>query len=461
MTRWRIGLLVTWLASVGGAVGIACSSSDDDDVQRADGGGGSGAADASRDGTTLGAADGDILTDGGVDADGEVYDPTSACRAYIAASCTHSDYCHPKGVYYAVDGSVPQGPPAPLDECLGLEALCPEYVFGNGTTRTVAGIVACIADIEAFDCEQWNAGLAPACVTAGTLPADAGCLSAIQCASSSCGGRGVTATTVNCGTCTALPTNGQPCGQSGCLPGYACTEGTCAPVVVQHGLDAGAACAITQATEPCAAPYICGSTHTCVPYECGATVCAGQTVCNPTTHACEPPATSGQACSAAYCTDASTCYEDASPPTCGALFPLGSSCTATGQCIPTTYCSARYLECVPYNKEGQSCAQYGIECDPTTYCSPTTKVCTARTTTVGSACVVGSSGGDSCSGSNVCVATPDGGSICSPPGLDAIARGGDCTATGAVCADYLTCIGRTCTLPIGDCSSVDAGAGDR
>ncbi len=432
MKRWRIGLLVAWFSMVGGAAGIACSSADDDDAQHADGGGGSGADDASRDGRLADDARGDVVSDAGAAADGDadaaVDDPTSACRAYVAASCTHTDYCHPPGVYYAIEGGS-QTPPSPLQDCLAIEELCPEYAFGKGTTRTIAGIVACVADIEAFDCEAWNAGLAPACVAAGSLPAGAGCLSPIQCASSSCGHR-TYVTPLSCGTCTDLAADGEPCGANGCVPGDSCNSGVCGPAVAQHGLDAGAPCT-PAAPEQCAAPYICGDAHTCGPYGgCGASVCTSPTVCNSKTLHCDPPATFGQSCAAAYCTDASTCYEDASPPTCGALLPVSSPCTSSDQCVPTTYCSAKRL-------------------------------CTTKTGAVGDSCVVGSSGGSSCSGSDVCVTITDGGSVCAPAGLDPVPRNGDCAAAGAVCSNYLSCVDGTCTLPIGDCSTFDAGVRDR
>ena len=174
-------------------------------------------------------ADGGVVDDTGAVVVDAGPTPTDVCKAYIRAYCDRSNEC---GV----------GDPG----CAAFEALCPDYVFGAGSARTVADVIACTVTRRQQSCSELAAGITPSCAPAGTLAAGAACNFATGCASYTClnGGAGA------CGTCAASSTDGgcspscdeNPLGPCiACAVNERCVAGACTPLVPAKVLGAGEA----------------------------------------------------------------------------------------------------------------------------------------------------------------------------------------------------------------------------
>src|SRR6187551_2246553 len=66
--------------------------------------------------------------------------PTEVCLAYVVAQCVRRLEC--------------AGRPDMAEFCLATATGCPDTVFADGSTRTVAGTKACTAEFATFSCEQ-------------------------------------------------------------------------------------------------------------------------------------------------------------------------------------------------------------------------------------------------------------------------------------------------------------------
>src|SRR5262249_31869351 len=117
----------------------------------------------------------------------------STCRDYIVAYCTKSDACRGRNT---------------PSNCTDTAELCPEYFFLPGSTRTIDNMLQCAEAWRSMTCEEFLAGVHPACQTPGTIKAGAPCVTAPQCETLLC--LGPTAT--SCGRCASFYPPGAPCG---------------------------------------------------------------------------------------------------------------------------------------------------------------------------------------------------------------------------------------------------------
>ena len=115
---------------------------------------------------------------------------TEACIAYAIATCERSKACEGR------DSTA---------ECIFASLSCPDLVFSDGATRTVAGLKACAEDYKTFPCDKLENGELPACVTAGMRKHGDSCVFSSQCASLACKSAG------NCGVCAVEAAAGQAC----------------------------------------------------------------------------------------------------------------------------------------------------------------------------------------------------------------------------------------------------------
>jgi hypothetical protein len=181
----------------------------DDGASEAVNGGASGASGSSGTAGAATGATGGAQTDSGTREGGSALSSErSACREYLTAACERRAEC-----------SGPTG----LDRCLDLLALCPDYLFSDGSTRTVEATLDCAQAWKTLSCQDVETGIPPACSTPGTRQPGEACRFASQCESLACSG-----TDTACGVCLRLAAAGEPCDgvQVGCPAGQRC-NGTC------------------------------------------------------------------------------------------------------------------------------------------------------------------------------------------------------------------------------------------
>jgi hypothetical protein len=432
MTRFR-WLLASGFLAVAGAVAVTSCGGDDDDpsIDSLDGGEGeAGLPDRSSGG------DGDPGAEAGADTK---LPPTAmeACRAYVQAFCDRYPECG-----------------MPMPSCDNYLALCPDYVLGNGSTRTIDSVLACAKVRREQPCNEVRDNITPACASAGTLPAGAPCHINSQCASYSCLGGGL-------GTCGYCATPAAPDGGCGgnvvCAANQTCA-GTCKDRTASPALNQGEACPADggvgcQFDQPCSAATTLAGAGTCQAGPSAGAACryrvgTSQALCDDSTcldagatRTCSGPHAIGEACGTSVGVDcqAGAYCDNALAGTCKARRGLNEPCgTTDGRCLEETYCAlstATQGSCKPSSKIGEACPTLTIDGGVGAYAVP---------------CVTGARcantpGPTDGSTQRTCVAAPASiGEACDPPLLPC--------ASGVVCNAQ-----KKCELP--PCLPKDAGPG--
>jgi len=356
------------------------------------GGGGSGAG-----GSGVDAHAPDAVTDAPA-SNGDA--PTTAddlCRTAIFARCQRLAAC---GGGVSPDGS-----------CTAASAACPDYLFNQASTRTVAGIAACLDELGQQPCSDIDLGVLPSCLSPGTRPAGAACAYSSNCASGGCSGRGMV-----CGTCAAEPAaTGQSCASAGCRAGdfchpasKLCTSGS----TIVHAAQDQPCDLAAQPSVGCAGDLHCiaptGQTAgTCQPlplldvgqpcYQVPGVCRAGLecfTNINGSTTTSECVALPGDpACGSAPCDSTTFCKSGDGGRYCAPRAAVGDVCAGDGgaviaQCVSGAFCFG-----------GGVCGKYGMRGDPCSDAQPCASylVCTngrcAPLGTEGCAPMAGDAGG--------------------------------------------------------------------
>jgi len=141
-----------------------------------------------------------------------------ACVAYMNAQCNRR--------YLECPGF-----PARDNPCPQYLALCPDFLFSEGSQLDVAGVLACAEMWRTHPCELLNQGVAPQChLPKGTRKLAEPCHYSWQCESGECG-TGDDGSHPECGQCVAVGKPGDTCadGKLACPGGYECTAKGCQP----------------------------------------------------------------------------------------------------------------------------------------------------------------------------------------------------------------------------------------
>lgn len=356
-------------------------------------------------------ADGGVVDDTGAVVVDAGPTPTDVCKAYIRAYCDRSNEC---GV----------GDPG----CAAFEALCPDYVFGAGSARTVADVIACTVTRRQQSCSELAAGITPSCAPAGTLAAGAACNFATGCASYTClnGGAGA------CGTCAASSTDGgcspscdeNPLGPCiACAVNERCVAGACTPLVPAKVLGAGEACSTDRRAG------VCGASLRCL------TPNAGER-----TGTCSAPPAAGEPCLYGVSGGQHACAGH-----CGGALDVAATCD-DGPGAEDTRCARNE------------------DCEAALVCSLTGGFCT-RPAADGALCPIipaTSSARATCARTSFCKAVPSTGDLegkCTPT----VAPGGACSKGDDRCAAGTSCrattlddggVGPTTCQPGGDRAAI-------
>lgn len=343
--------------------------------------------------------------------------PTEACIAYVIAQCQRRTQC--------------AGSDASVEACMEQTNSCPDSLFSDGSTRTVAGLNACAAEFATFPCDQLNLGFVPDCVTPGTRQPGEACVFNAQCTNVLCDTQGGT-----CGKCYALAALGEDCGAAGvaCGPGLSCNQGQCITLLPSSPDDLSEG-------KPCSAGFGCNKGLYCVR----------------SSNLCTKEPTLGMPCGdAEECADDSYC-STAQPVVCSAPPSAGQPCGADPSgalhCSADSVCSftdASHIECLALPSAGQPCVKV-LSADLTTKeedCAAGS-FCDATST-----CVAPGAPGASCQADPQCQAglscrcadgTHDG---CASTALTCARVGfanDPCGVPGAVCHPGFTCSGGSCT----------------
>jgi hypothetical protein len=290
-------------------------------------------------------------------------DLRGACVIYTRAACNRRAIC--------AGASFGNG-------CDSVEDLCPDYLFSDGSLRTIEHTLACAEEYRTFDCDALARGVSPDCTIGGTRPAGAACTFGSQCDSNECTGNGR-----ECGICLGLVGPGADCaGTVSCEGGYDCLEGVCAPAepnpewMPPVTVAAGLACDWGSTIEACEA----GSR--CVETDQG--------------YVCQPLPLLGEACTQPeysiipnyLCADGAYCASDflclAEPPI-GAPCGIGYSGGEPRLCaLHGAFCEPETLTCQPSRQLGESCTspadtyiqRTGPYCEMGLWCACTDPDCT-------------------------------------------------------------------------------------
>jgi hypothetical protein len=385
--------------------------------------------------------------DGGGGADAGPPTEKSSCVTYIEAFCAKQEACSPSNR---------------LALCKQTAELCPEYFFSEGSTRTIASMLACADEFAKMTCAEWNAGIRPSCQTPGTLPAGSSCISPAQCASANCDG--LTLGT-RCGTCSALYGADEECTNTGtfgpkvCPQNQRCDDVTkrCAPIVAPTMLTPGATCTANSTKELCPSGTDCYTTSP----DAGTTTGTCQALPTAGNACVHTPGSGGGFCVAeAYCSFAS-----GNTGTCLVNAKVGETCGYDAQssteirCEPALYCKTD--KCAAYEAVDAPCTRPDA-CGKTAYCdvNASTPVCRAAAA-IGAACgIVRTDGGGSfyvpCAANGECKMDASGAGICEPPG--SVGRGAACSPS-MPCYSVLQCTNGTCTALDQAACIADAGDG--
>jgi hypothetical protein len=370
----------------------------------------------------------------------------SSCIAYIEAFCEKSAAC------------VPGGGGLSLRRCLENTALCPEYFFAPGSTRTIEGMLECAEGFRRLSCHEYLAGRRPPCATPGTLAEGEPCISPAQCRSSSCNNFSAG---LSCGTCGRLfgpdedCSSGFPGGPVSCQIGDRCDPVTHRCATIPAGAPAGSSCNTMTicATDVCAVSAPAATEGTCEALPGPGSPCV-----------LSLDSTNARCAKDAFCKYSNP---ERSTGTCAAFAKEGEPCgTPAGESYDTP-CEASFCKRAPQELAGICAAFVPLDgacsdasaCGPTAYCyltAPGVGVCRPLAKP-GEACGVTNSGGTSfvvpCE-SDECSFSQDA-SVCLSP---RVGRGGDCTAPNTACYNVLSCTDGTCTaIDYASCPAPDAG----
>jgi hypothetical protein len=328
-----------------------------------------------------------------------------ACVLYAEAYCARLSQCA---------GATPEGIP---EQCARSSVVCPDLSFSDGSTRTPEGLIACIEDIAAFDCDSWNLGYVPECVSPGTRQPGEPCIFPSQCATLVCSG-----SSEACGACLAFAAAEDDCRDTTlftCAPGTGCNpeSGLCEaltlpdPVGPESNEPQGDPTADMRG-EPCERDSDCGA------YE--------------------------------------SCLTDRETPVCGRDPILGEDCDEARNCADDSYCELEGLTCLELPEIGEACGVDGWTglaswCEPGTICqrsSDRVGTCVALPEE-GAPCVIvefaeeGPVGycaaGLVCSELTVCVPEPP-----PPPEVVTVPIGGSCAEPHQMCHPASVCTDGLC-----------------
>jgi hypothetical protein len=307
-------------------------------------GGTAGAAGASATAGEGTGASGGTQTDGGTEEGGSssLSSKRYACREYLTAACERRAECAGR---------------TGLDACLDLLALCPDYLFSDGSTRTVQGTLDCAQAWRTLSCENVETGIAPACSTPGTRQPGEACRFSSQCESLACSG-----TDAACGVCLRLAAAGESCDgvEVGCSLGQRC-NGTCeivewTPHEIVPPKAAGEEC---QYGDVCVDGYMCLNDPMT---EYLASVSRCQIPPGPGSP-CAYNVVGGIACASdSYCS-ISTCQRRPAPgETCGINSSVSTVCELGDECDENRVC-------IGILEEGEPCGAPSTRCAAGTECS--------------------------------------------------------------------------------------------
>jgi hypothetical protein len=267
-----------------------------------------------------------------------------ACIEYLRAQCQRRFECGNYAVFEA---------------CFANVISCPDVLFSPGSTRTIAGTLACADEWRTASCADIERSIPPKCATPGTRVAGDGCVSGLQCASARCSGDFAT-----CGVCLDIVGEGETCGDMiACEDGFTCDSetSTCTKFEPPPGLPD---------------PKPLGAE--CMPNECGDNDCLagddGVSRCTPYPRlgeSCEVPRT----CAfddVSYCDISLKCLKkpgDGQP--CGVDGFTGMP----GWCADDTRCDGDPPTCRALPKAGETCVD---ACAGDAMCECTDDACTAR-----------------------------------------------------------------------------------
>ncbi len=265
----------------------------------------------------------DLETDTpGVDTDTSPHNLEEAAKATAQVRCTRHEECLPGDLALTL---------GTLENCVA--AAERKYIWEAampGTGWTIEQFAACMEATESLSCAERNsrATAVPACTPKGTKPAGDPCLADSQCDTGFCD-----SANLDCGTCAAMPKEGEECLSHGqCAPGQRCVNSKCtvpqgslASCTTWDECDYGFSCVdgicrseIDNMEEPCGLPIgnpncteeglVCtASSYTCIQMEialqgeqCGHletgvwTACHNYTAC--TEGKCGPKLEEGEEC---------------------------------------------------------------------------------------------------------------------------------------------------------------------
>ncbi len=391
---------LSFVATVAGMLLLACSSNGKPGNGSSGGSGGvghsGGAAGPAGSGGAGGRGRADAgLTDAGSGgagaaaggAGGAATAADEVCRSVLGALCDRTAIC---------SGDTSGDPANRASPCDDVGAACPDYFFNPSSTRTVAAVSDCLAEVMALSCTDLGLALRPSCWAPGVRPTGASCARASNCQSGVCSGYNS-----RCGSCT-----GQMVGTGdSCAGNVLCPAGDfCHPVtklctagstIVHEGLG--------QSCDPTAVPPIgCTGDLRCLAPDGGS---AG--TCGP------PPATivvgNGETCDAVHiCGPGLVCFTIIGGP----VMP--------STCIPTNSCGTQMCDDTSFCATGDG----GQHCAPT---SPAGTPCRGDAGRSLTSCRTGLY----CANTNVCTAPGTEGAACDD---------------NTICAEYFLCIGGRCQL---------------
>ena len=303
-----------------------------------------------------------------------------ACQAAFRARCQRSAVCG--------------GDPDNWQSCADVSVNCPEYFFNSGSTRTVAGVTACLDEQARQPCTDLGLGLFPSCWSLGTRPAGAACAYSSSCASGRCS---TVSDGTACGHCEDGPAaTGDSCAKLHCRMGDFCHPGTqlCTPGGTVVHAAKGQACDLSAVPAVgCAGDSQClmpdGQTAgTCQPMpllDLGQPCYRVLGICRPPltcftlvdgtniTSECRAPDPE-PLCGAAPCDAATYCKTVDKKPTCVPKAAVGESCTGdagtvTTECAPGSFCVGKPGICTKYGNRGDPCNADSQPCSSNLVCS--------------------------------------------------------------------------------------------
>ncbi len=304
-----------------------------------------------------------------------------ACAAYINAQCNRRRYeC--------------AGRAAVADPCPSSVASCPDFLFAEGSNRTVEEMLACADEWRRYPCEKANRLEFPGCGSPGQRELGEPCVFGSQCASKHCRGSSVNP---NCAICVPVGELGDACHNAeppiACPNGTECTGDGCAIPPVFNS-PAGSEC---EDSRECAPGHWCSSDPNDGVDRCQRIAelgenctgsCEAGTYCAEASSKCEPAPAPGEPCASGNrCGLGAMCNRDALPePLCERRMAIGEPCIPMPQAVyyPSNCALDLMCECTDPSCQAGTCfapGNMGEACDePTVRCVPGTEcqlgVCT-------------------------------------------------------------------------------------